>query len=280
MLVGFRPLTICLAAALAAVPAAASDVHLRYEAYWGGLHAADFALSMADLSGRPDVTVKNEFRLRTRGVLDWIARLNLTARSTGTVAEAPPFLTPTGYSVDYTSRNRDRIVEVDFTHPRARTRITDRKDGGKVRNGTGKGDDFAEADLKPEHLKDVIDPLLGLTEALRRVRYHLVGGGPSTFTLRGFDGSRRFDMDGEVLGPASRVITEKKHETYRLRLTARPVAGFKKRHRVLWNDSAFDLYLSRDGRFVPLQIVSLGHGPVLTLVEECPAACALKEKAN
>jgi hypothetical protein len=107
------------------------------------------------------------------------------------------------------------------------------------------------------------------------VRAHLRGRGDETFRLRGFDGKRRFDMDGRFLGPASRTIGEAVRETYRLRLTARPVAGFKERHRLLWDDSAFDLYLSRDGRFVPLQIVSLGHGPVLTLVEECARPCAL-----
>lgn len=275
-MVGRALLAATAFAVLATAPAGAQDLHLRYAAYWGGLHAADFALSMADLAAPvTEAEASDEFRLETRGVMDWIARIRLKAVARAKVAAEPPFLRPIDYEVAYTSRTRDRVIQVDYAGPRALSRFIDRKTGQAVPAEEENKDDFAEADIPPAELENVIDPLLGLTEALRRVRHHLGANGPAAFRLRGFDGRRRFDMDGEFLGTATRVIDETERDTYRLRLTARPVAGFKPRHRVLWNDSAFDLYLSRDGRFVPLQIVSLGHGPVLTLVEECGAPCAL-----
>lgn len=268
-----------MVALLLASPADAQEIHLRYTAFWGGLHAADFALSVADLTAPvTEAETGNEFRLETRGVLDWIARIRLKAAVHAKVGDAPPFLKPLDYEVAYTSRNRDRAIQVDFSGPRALSRFIDRKTGKAVSVEDENKDGFAEADIPPAELENVMDPLLGLTEAIRRVRHHLNAGGPATFRLRGFDGRRRFDMDGEFLGAAQRTIGEARHDTYRMRLTARPIAGFKARHKVLWNDSAFDLYLSRDGRFVPLQIVSLGHGPVLTLLEECAQPCELPKE--
>lgn len=275
-MVGRARLFTAAFALLLAWPAEAQEIHLRYTAYWGGLHAADFALSIVDLAAPvTEVETANEFRLETRGVMDWIARIRLKAVTRAKVVTAPPFLKALDYDVAYTSRTHDRVIQVDFTGPRALSRFFDTKTGKALSIEDENKDGFAEADIPPAELENVMDPLTGLTEAIRRVRHHLNAGGPATFRLRGFDGRRRFDMDGEYLGTALRTIDEKQRDTYWMRLTARPIAGFKTRHRILWNDSAFDLYLSRDGRFVPLQIVSLGHGPVLTLLEECAKPCAL-----
>ena len=215
--------------------------------------------------------VDNGFRLETRGFLDWLAKFRLRVDTNVAAAGQKPYLRPDHYKVDYTSRRRDRILTIDFTGDKAKTTITDRGKGGPRDEPL---DTFAD-----EQLRNVQDPLTGLIEGLLRAKAHLEGKAPAKFTLRGFDGKRRFDIDGEYLGKVQRTITlagkTKTIKAYRLRLTARTVGGFKKQHRMVWDDTAFDLYLSRDGHFTPLQIISLGHGPVLTLAEICDGPCVL-----
>ena len=255
-----------VAAVVSPLPAAAggAPIHLRYEAYWGGLYAADFLLSM----GQQGDTYENGFHLRTRGLIDLFIRLEVSAESRG---QAPPIaaLAPRHYRVDYANRWRQRALTIRFD-PRSgeatATMLTVKDD-----DPDGDGPDEILARGLRTH---VLDPLVSLSEAIRRLRGHLAGG-PKAFRLAVFDGRRRFDVAGAYLGVLRREILRRKHDVHRLRLTTIPIAGFKSRHRVLWDGSAFDLFLSRDGRFVPLQIVSLGLGPVINLVEQCPRACAL-----
>lgn len=261
------PLPFLLLLLFTVTPTEAAENHFRYEARWGGLHAADFALTLERRGG----VYENWFRLETRGLLDWIIGLRVEAESRGGAAEATP-LAPAHYRVDYTNRRRSRTVEVSFggqDGEATATTTTHNQKAGDVDPSEG-GDQ-----ISPDLRLDVIDPLSGLAEAIRRLEAHLSGEAPRAFHLKAFDGRRRFDMEGEYLGRLARTILGTRHEVYKLRLVTRPVAGFRKIHRVLWDGSTFDLYLSRDGRFVPLQIDSVGPGPMINLVEECPSRCTL-----
>ncbi len=230
-----------------------ASIHLRYEAYWGGLYAADFVLSM----GQQANVYENRFHLRTRGLVDLFIKLDVNAESRG---QALPevALSPRHYRVDYANRWRQRALAIRFNREsgEASTALLTLKDNDPAEDGPNEP-------LALELRTHVLDPLVSLSEAIRRLRNHLAGG-PKVFRLAVFDGRRRFDVAGAYLGSLKREILRRTHEVYRLRLTTIPIAGFKSRHRVLWDGSAFDLYLSRDGRFVPLLIVSLGLGPVIT----------------
>lgn len=253
-----RTALILLILLFASLPARAAE-HLRYEAYWGGLHAADFALTLDEGAGKKS----HWFRLETQGVIDWLIKLRVEAES----------IPGESYRVHYTNRRRERSLEVRYDEETGEARSA-------ITTHSRSEDDTDEATetsgLDAEFRTGVTDPLGGLIEALVRVRSHLEGG-DKTFTIPVFDGRRRFDMDGEVLGTAVRTIGDERHPVYRLRLTTRPLAGFRKSHRVLWGGSAFDLYVTRDGRFVPLQIDSVGPGPIIHLMEECERRCALPE---
>jgi hypothetical protein len=254
---------------LAATPAGAEETHLRYQVMWGGLHAADFALSVR----HQGAAYGTRFRLETRGVLDWLLGLEVTATSRGVAPEAAP-LAPGAYRVAYTNRRRGRTIAVHFDGDGGlATATVETRHGDVDDEGDEDGEDEARV---PEAMRlGVIDPLSALVDALRRVRRHLAAGGAPRFRLAVFDGRRRFDLEGVYAGRGRRAILGVTHDAHRLRLTTLPRAGFNRAHRVLWDGSAFDLFLSADSRFVPLQIVSLGPGPVMNLIAECPQACVL-----
>ena len=239
-----------------------SAVHLRYEARWGGLHAADFALSVTDLGE----SYQADFRLEGRGIIGWFLRLRVHSESEGVFASP---VAPSRYRVDYTNRFRERSVTVHFD-----------PSGGEavpmIRTKGVSGDkDRETADKVPRTDRfDVIDPVAALVQALRNVRTYAAGG-DDRFVLKVYDGRRRFDLEGEVTGPMKRSIRHQTHDVYRLRLEPRPVSGFKDRHRETWNDTAFDIFVSADDRHVMLQVMPVGVGPVMNLVGECDRPCPL-----
>ncbi len=255
-------------AALAAVPpspaaadAPPSAVHLRYEARWGGLHAADFALSVTDLGE----SYRAGFRLQSRGIIGWFLRLRLESKSHG--ASASP-VAPAQYRVDYTNRFRERTVTVDFDPATGEAVPTLRTQGASPDKDRETADKVPHADRF-----HVLDPLAAVIQALRNVRAY-ADGGDDRFVLKVYDGRRRFDLEGRVAGPEKRSIRRQVRVVYRLRLDPRPVSGFKDRHREKWNETAFDLFVSAD-RNLMLQIMPVGAGPVMNLVGECDRPCAL-----
>ncbi|HEY9078949.1 DUF3108 domain-containing protein [Magnetovibrio sp.] len=279
---------------------AATDgaVHLRYEAKWGGLHVADFTLSL--LNGGE--TYENRFHLETRGLTRYFTNMGVTAKSVGRIIQppaavdngyAPPASATSGtaadaplaetylashYRTEYTNKKHFRWVDITFNQaPEPAKAVTGtspipgREDNW---NPAEKGPEVLEK-VEPEQRIGVNDPITLIPQMIAVVRNHLLGG-PKTGVVKGFDGRRRFDMRITYMGPATRTVAGARHETYRVRIDPQPVAGFKERHRILWNNSAYDFYLSRDGSFLPLQIVPVKNGPVLTLVAECPTECELK----
>lgn len=288
-----------LAAFLAsASQARASDLHLRYEAKWGGLHVADFGLSLINGGS----TYENRFHLETRGATRFFTNMSVQAKSQGHIIDPPPadtngagtvgnasgmHLTQTyqadKYRTEYTNKKHFRWVDIIFG-----------KNGEPAHASTGtspiagREDAWNPAEKGPEVLETVetqyrigtSDPITMIPQMMAMMRSHF-SGGPASTVIKGFDGRRRFDLGLTYLGPATRTVGNTQHETYRVRVTPNPVAGFKDKHRILWNNSTYDFYLSRDGNFVPLQIMPVNRGPVLTLTAQCPTECVIEaEKAD
>jgi len=267
-------------------------IHLRYEAKWGGLHVADFTLSL--LNGGD--TYENRFHLETRGLTRYFTNMGVTAKSVGRIiqppaaidgspsvdnaADAPQAQTylASHYRTEYTNKKHFRWVDITFNEaPEPAEAVTGTapvKGREDKWNPKDKGPEVLDR-VEPEHRIGVNDPITLIPQMIAVVRSHLTGGS-KLGVVKGFDGRRRFDMHITYMGLASRTVTDTRHETYRVRIDPKPVAGFKKRHKVIWNNAAYDFYLSRDGRFIPLQIVPVDNGPVLTLVDTCPSECELK----
>lgn len=253
------------------------ELYLRYEANWGGVHVADFALSLLST----DTTYENRFHLETRGITRYFTNMGVTAISQGQVVSTPPHSTMYAakhYRTEYTNKRHFRWVDIVFHEAPEPAQAT---------TGTspilGRESNWNPAEKGPEVLDKVEasqrigvnDPITLIPQMMSIVRAHMIGGSKSG-VAKGFDGRRRFDMRITYLGPATRTVGATRLETYRVRINPQPVAGFKERHKALWNNAAYDFYLSRDGKFVPLQIVPVEYGPVLTLVDTCPSECEIK----
>lgn len=265
-----RTLGILIPACLAAAPAfAAETLALRYEAFWGGFHAADIVLAVNE--GNP--SYRTGFEVKTRGAVKWLMRLTVDAQSRGLSSAAG--LTPQSYRTYYTTRRGERLVGVDFD-PLTRT-------GRKVLDETWAAleptdDDSEEVPPVPPELRtDVVDPLSGILLIRDKVAAALAGG-PTRFTVAAFDGRRRFDLTGDVVGPGRHDIAGRDYDTVDLKLTMKPVAGFKKKHLAHWDGSQYDVYLDRD-LLLPLKIAtdSFRVSTVINIIETCPPspACSL-----
>jgi hypothetical protein len=250
------------------VRASMESLHLRFAAMWGGFHAADFTLSITPQGA----AYRNAFHMETRGIFRWLTRMWIRARSEG-VVDGDARLEARSYRVDYRIRKRERTITVAY----------DQAGGAAVPRIETKGDTRArdaerEEEVPPDLRDDVTDPVSAVVEAMVRARDHVENGGPATFTLNVYDGQQRFDVDAEVLDQTTRTVLGKTHRVYPVRLAPRPLAGFDERRKVLWGAVEYTLYLSADGRYVPVQIASTGIGPMLNLMAECDtaAACAIE----
>ncbi|MCW9034768.1 MAG: DUF3108 domain-containing protein [Rhodospirillales bacterium] len=236
--------------------------NLKFEAYWGGLHAVNFLLSYSTAPGE----MKNVFHLETAGILKLLLKMRIKAEAKGSSSKNDLYI-PQSYQVDYENRYRTRKVTISF----------DSKSGIVIPKITTKGADeekdrATEAKVPPEMRKGTIDPISAVVEAIRRTKNHIENGASKNFTIPVYDGRRRFDVIGEVQETIQRTILFKPYKVIRLVLTPKTRAGFKKSHTELWSKYAFHIYLTTDGRYVPLQIDAVGPGPIINLVKECDTA--------
>ena len=259
---------------------ASKATHLLYEAYWGGLHVADLSLSLHNHNDKFD----NRLKLETRGLARLISNMALNASSSGKVMAAGTYA-PDKYRTDYSNRKHFRWVEILFPSDADGVKAGPAEAHTGTRPLPGKKEKWNPKDKGPEKLDKVademllgvVDPVTALVQSISGIEEHLKGG-PDHFSIKGFDGRRRFDVDVEYLGLATRIVGDKKHNTYHMRITPRPIAGFKKRHKIFWSGAAFDFYLSRDGSFAPIQIVPLKHGPVISLKSVCSVPCKIPDE--
>lgn len=218
-----RALSLVFAALLLAAPSVqARELHLSYVANWGGLHVADFSLSLIN-SGN---TYENRFHLETRGLTRMITKMAVTANSRGRIALPPA----PGGEAGAVSNAADAHLTETFLAEKYRTEFTNRRhfrwvdivfgladEPAHASTGTspvaGREENWNPAEKGPEVLEKVEesyrtgvnDPITMIPQMMAMVRAHLQGG-PVSVVAKGFDGRRRFDMDVTYLGLASRTI--------------------------------------------------------------------------
>ena len=258
------------------------QLHLRYAAYWGGLHIADFSLSLQNREN----AFENQFNLASRGLVWFFTDLDAEAKSRGTITASadntPTRFIPTHYHTEYKSKKHWRWVDITFgddeNPAKAITGTSPIKGKEHKWDPKDKGPEVLDK-VEPEQTVGTMDPVTLVPQLMSFVSTHLEGG-PKEAVLPGFDGRRRFDMKATYLGLATREVGDTKFDTYRVRIKPVPVAGFKKRHEKIWNKAAYDFYFSRDGKFIPVQIFPVKSGPVLNFIKECAGPCDLKEELD
>ena len=270
---------VLLLAGPAAAHAADDGRYLRYEVYWGGLHAADFALSL----DREGDAYRHEFRMRSSGITDWLFKLDITARSQGRVhASGPPL--PESYRTDFVNRWRNGLVDIRYQpgHGDGPATMTVTEWADPPRRAD---DDDDRADVVGEEARaGALDPLAAFTEAVRLAGQRLAAGN-GEFRLKVFDGRRRFDLVGTPLGMGNLNVLGQPRQVQRMRLRTEPVAGFNGRQQTLWNERVFEVFFvpsaTPDGEPVPVRIAADGMGPVINLTAACTerAACSVGPRA-
>lgn len=259
-----RFLLLMFVMALATAQAGAQTVKnnnlaLRYEVFWGGLHAADFLLSAHSSNGQ----YEHSFRLRTQGMFDMFLSLDVSARGTGLLPDLQT-LKPKTYDVDFTNRWRRGDIAMRFDPGSGDVEST-------YRSYPPRDDQDDKERVSADERRGALDPLAAFLEVVRRAG---AAGEEKTFLQKVFDGRRRYDAKGEVLGIVHKNLLDKAQDALHVRLTTLPVAGFNQRQLDIWDGKTFDIYLSTDGRLVPIKISGEGTGPQINLIEECTTVLA------
>ncbi|MBF0375635.1 MAG: DUF3108 domain-containing protein [Alphaproteobacteria bacterium] len=193
---------------------------LRYQAWWGGFHAADMVLDL----GEPDSSLS----IVTRGLLGRLmpSRVEALAKRG---AEA--------LSWRYRSNGGGEERRVGVVYPAGRAAEI-------VEDHPG-----PPAEALPIALRSgVVDPLNALNLMRRDV-----AGGRQNFVLPVYDGRRRLDIQAKVLGEGSRRVAGGKRPTIELHLEADTHAGFNRRQRALWDGGAARVSLDA-ATLLPLRI--------------------------
>jgi len=241
----------CLAGlALLAGVARAEPVMLRYAAAWAGLPAGEVHLRFDD-SGQGYLTAID---IDTHGLPQLLTHFRARSESRGGwLADAIP--QPEAYDVAYDLRRKHKVVAL---------RYAPSGEGQLARRSAG--DTSTHPELPELMRRDTVDPLAMLTEIRRLAGRGLKPG--ERFLIAVYDGKRRIDVEGHRAMAAD-------PGTLRIRLLARPLAGFRTPHSDEEDpeDSPrpAEIVLSDDQRLIPLNAsVSIAHLPLtITLIADC-----------
>jgi hypothetical protein len=224
------------AGAEAGAPAAPTQVAACYEIAWGGVGFANLSLTVTAERG-----FRAETLIQTFGLVDLFGPFHYDATSNGRLVNAE-FALPGRYIVlDGDKPDKLERIALDFdpnsgavsqqvTPPRQKERV------------------------EPALRTGAVDPLTALLQARGAIRRSLQGG-PTTVLVPIYDGSKRYDLELEVLGHTRQrfggTTWSLIHATARLR----PIAGFRPSQLEHVHDPA-ELYLSDDAYLLPVRAES------------------------
>ncbi|HJS32068.1 MAG TPA: DUF3108 domain-containing protein [Alphaproteobacteria bacterium] len=255
----------CLPAAIGlaaqAVSADAAAVTARYDAHWGGAPVGTVVVAFADTAQG----YVNVIDIRAAGVARALTDFSARAESAGVFDQLRGPL-PRRYTATYDLRRRKgKQLAVDFLPA----------GGAGVLAIPANAE--AEARLPAALRSDVFDPLTAVLALRQTIRAGgLVQG--SRFRIPVFDGKRRFDAEGTVLGFGAAVVAGRRASTIDISILLKPVA-IAKLERDDEDDIAREarLQFTADGTALPLRlIVDIAYVPlIIELAETCSnlAAC-------
>ncbi|TAN47479.1 MAG: DUF3108 domain-containing protein, partial [Rhodospirillales bacterium] len=199
---------------------AADHERLRYEANWGGFHAADLVLDQA----RDDAQLLTSLAMETRGLVRWLIHLRFDALGEGTVAEEGA--RSLAYKTEFANRKGSRRLELAFDPKTGRAELVKDLDLSS---------EPSEAETDPETVEPVpmearlgsLDPLTALIRLQENTRLAAHGQGPKSFVIPVFDGRRRYDFASEVLGAKQISVEGKPYQTIEVRLSMTTLQGFR-----------------------------------------------------
>jgi hypothetical protein len=219
-----------------AAPPASTRVSACYEIAWGGIGFADLSL---------DVTADRGFRaktlIQTFGLVDLFGAFHYDATSDGRLIDVDLPL-PGRYVVRDGDRpdKLERIaLDFDPNSGAVAQTVTPPRQHERVEPGLRTG---------------AVDPLTALLQARGAIRRSLAGG-PSTVIVPIYDGSKRYDLELQVLGHTRQTFGRTEWSLIHATAHLKPIAGFKPRQLEHVRDPA-ELYLSDDVYLLPVRAES------------------------
>ncbi|HSE79076.1 MAG TPA: DUF3108 domain-containing protein [Alphaproteobacteria bacterium] len=247
----WRPYGLLAAIGLFAqgVPADAASVAGRYDAHWGGAPVGTIVVGLADTGH----AFANVIDIRATGLARALTDFSARAESAGAYDSVRGPL-PSHYSATYDLRRRKgKQLSIDF------------RPVGSAGSLAVPANAEAAARMPAALRSDVLDPLTAVLVIRRTIRAGGLASG-SRFRVPIFDGKRRFDAEGTVLGFGSAVVDGKRVPMIDIAVLLRPVAIAKlerddeddiereARLRFTADHNALPLRLSVDIAYVPLTI--------------------------
>lgn len=227
------PLALISVLAWCGAAVAAEPESLSFQAYWGGLDAAEIAFSAEQQDGR----YHGHLSIHTHGLTHFMTGLSVESDGWGTVTASG--FHPDSFSQSTRSKDKTRRVDMRF--------VAEGELAEKVLDEERRADssllppDPDDNPPLPEQLRrHVLDPVTALFEMGRRAM-----AGEGSFVLPVCDGRRRYDLQVTAVGPAHHDIGGKTYDTLDLRAVMKPLFGFKPRYLDFWTDAGFDVYVGR-----------------------------------
>ncbi|HYM32363.1 MAG TPA: DUF3108 domain-containing protein [Candidatus Cybelea sp.] len=234
----------------------------RFAATWAGLPAADIYLTLDD----GERSYKASIDIRSVGMVKLLSKFAAHAESAGSFLDGIR-AKPNAYDADYKLRKKRNHVALQFAAAADRWLVT---------RGPA---DTSNKPLPPAEMRrDTIDPLAALMAVRTWARQGPeVRGKP--FHIPVFDGKRRFDVDGKLVGIETVQIGGAAVRAMHVSVVLLPIAGFKtaaeEGEDIETDPRPLDLILSDDERLVPLKIsVSAFLLPAETqIIATCTTPC-------
>jgi hypothetical protein len=185
-------------------PGRAAEIAASYGATWAGLPAGAVRMGFR----RSGDDYRDEIEIVTTGLAHLLTKFKADAFAEGRWASEGTAM-PSQYDARYDLRKRrDSRVDLRFV---AR--------GAAVIAERGAADTSRKPPLAESFRRNALDPLSALAAVRHELQLHPAAA--RSFTVPVFDGARRFDVI------VTAVSSDTQDHLIRLRLTLRPIAGFK-----------------------------------------------------
>lgn len=232
-----RVLFCALWLGLTSAAARADQLVAEYKAYWAGLPAAQIRLELGSAAGN----YRDKIEISTEGLPRLITHFRASAQTVGRLGPRGS-AQPSHYDAVYDLRKwRDSHIALRFVA----------RDGSVIAERTAE-DTSKKALLDEQYRRNIVDPLTAL-EAVRAAIAAQKTGADRRFVVPVYDGTRRFDVVGQVLPKA-----EQTPGALRIALQLRPIAGFKGQSKIDGDpDNAprpVTVTLTNDQRLLPLSV--------------------------
>lgn len=236
-----------------------APVQLHFETEWSGVTVASVTVTASEKKG----IVSTRLRMKTQGAANALSPVKMESR-TRTLIAAPLDLAPLQFDYAYETRKRSRGVSVKY-NPRSRTA----EPTIETRPGEPERDRQREDAVGEKLRRGTLDPMSALITILRHAQLRENGKAEKDFVIAVYDGVHRYDVAISHRGRSPQTVNGRRLPTFKYVAKVRPIAGFKPKRIEEWEKRHIELYVSADGRYLPVKIAVRGSSGMARLTKVC-----------